>query len=191
MAAIVLAGCPKKNDTAPASSAPATSVTTASEPEWIPAYFVLADYGLDGYFDRFHIHGGAWDGGGYVEVQKILVNNSKSLNGAVTVMDFTKTSGGSQDYMFAGYDYTFNAEDQGCAGTVLDGGTPNGRLRLMCSSDYRYQGNFGSGAAADNSATHWIFILRGRTADKTGYGDIRIEVPNAEGGSLRFRAMEY
>jgi hypothetical protein len=188
IAAIVLAGCASSGG---ASPSPSPGTASDGPAEWIPAYFALADYGLDGSFDRFHIHGGAWDGGGYVEVQKVLVNSSKSLAGAVTVLDFTAKSGGSQDYLFAGYDYTFNAEDNGCAGTVLDGGTPDGRLRLMCSSDYRYQGNFGSGAAADNAAKYWIFIVKGRTADKTGYGDIRIEVPSADGGSLRIRGMEF
>jgi len=148
--------------------------------EWTPAYFDLDKYGLDGSFDRFHFHANNWDGGGFVEIQKILVNDSKSLTGATTVLDFTQA-----DPKVAAYDYWFQ--------TVEDDGTADGRI-IMDGTISDYQGNFGSGAASDNDATYWIFIVRTTSKSKSDMGDIRFEVPataGVAGGALRIRNLEF
>jgi hypothetical protein len=187
LAAVLVAGCADDSSDDGEEEDPGFT-------EWTPAYFTLATYGLTGDFNRFHLHGGS-GGGGFVEIQKVLVNYSKSLEGAKTVLDFTAT-----EYKVDAYDYTFKAENDEFVGEIKNGGTANGRLVLEATGDYTPMGNFGSGAAWSAEApfiTHWIFILRTNTEDKAGMGDIRFGVPTGSvpneptADSVRFSSLEF
>ncbi|MDR1586307.1 MAG: hypothetical protein LBS57_02490 [Treponema sp.] len=153
--------------------------------EWTPVYFELTgENGLDTAINRFHFHVNT----GSIEIQKVLVNNTKTMTSAVTVLDFTAADGGKDGYpYFANQDYNYDYSFD--TALIEDGGTADGRYSLTGTGDYIYGENFGSGAAYANTASYWIFIIR----SVDGLGDVRFGAFNGgdEIAVIRFDSLEF
>jgi hypothetical protein len=158
----------------------------SEEPEidlsnWTPAYLHLTG-DLDTAVNHFFFHVNT----GIVEIQKVLVNTAKSMDGAITVLDFTRSDGTNSSFphLITGYNYGIDGA------LITEGGTANGRYSLAGTGDYIYGGDFASGAAYDNSATYWIFVIK--TAG-SGLGDVRLEPAKSDDKLpiVRFDALEF
>ena len=154
---MVMTGCPNGNDNG-GGDTPDPDWNTGGQ--WKTVYHVYETEG-DG---SFHLHVNE----GYLEIQKIFLNNTATATGATTVFDFTATP-------------THTSADDGGniwwvdwdGGNVEDAGTPNGRLKFAGGDDgdgYVHGGGFGSPKFATFSCIG--FVIR-----TTGGGDTRFEFP--------------
>jgi hypothetical protein len=146
--------------------------------EWQYAYVDMNKYSITGAHNGIHFHaGGGSNKGGYLEIQKVYVNTSKSLSGATLVFDLTSSTMGGTGNAYMGLidGYAYEFENANCAGVIKDIGTENGRLVLEApAGGHKYQGNFGSPAAYSTNAAYWIFVVKTNTTDKVGIGDVRV-----------------
>jgi hypothetical protein len=154
---------------------------------WTPAYLALDETTtLNRAVDRFQFH----IENGTVEIQKVLVNTTKSTTGAVTVLDFTGANANPK----SGFPYLVNEDYNYDYGDGFGEKVSDGKYRLAGTGDYVGGGNFGSGAAHANSVAYWIFIIKTTTADTSGLGDIRF-VPKAgtdpDLPAIHFSSLEF
>jgi hypothetical protein len=127
--------------------------------EWMVAWVEI-----EGSPDAVHFHGGAWNlGPSYVEIQKIFISTSKSMDDAVYLFDFTD-------------DPPYSTGD----GTLLYwadlGGRADEGLYVYTNDDgaYQYGGGFGTPAISDNNAVYMGFFIKTNTKGKSGLGDFRV-----------------
>jgi hypothetical protein len=165
---------PAAEEPGPGPQEPDLDLTT-----WTPFYLDLSNTSPE--VERFHIHSEK----AFVEIQQILVNNTKSLTGATSVVDFRQAASS-----WTIYDSTFTNTDP--IKGIKEGGTTNGRWEYNnTDTGYEYGGNFGSGASKDSGKKIWIFVVRTNTSDKAGLGDFRVAPHNGtELGVVKFIEME-
>jgi hypothetical protein len=118
--------------------------------EWTPAYIEVENTEVN----TIIIH----TNGGSVEIQKILVNTTKSLEGAFTVLDFTLPDPKVNVYWT-------NL-------TAIEGRVV---IELPEGDTYKRWDALGTAASYDNDAPVWIFIIRTTTEDKAGLGSCRVQ----------------
>lgn len=136
--------------------------------EWTPAYLVLnAGQGAN----KFMFHANA----GHVEIQKVYVNTTKSLTGALLVIDLTDNAIG----ITAPY---WNHLNDGSFGTTSGVGTSDGKFVLHSANADDYVGGdaFASGAAWDAAfasppALVWIFIIKTTSEGVDDLGATRVQ----------------
>jgi hypothetical protein len=142
--------------------------------EWTPAYIDTTDSSINTII--FHVNAG------FVEIQKVFVNSTKSMDGAFPVLDFTMA------------DPNVNVYWSNITGEAVDTGTADGRFVIDKTEGYTRWDAFGSPAAFDNSAPVWIFVIRTTSEDKTGLGDARVQFgPDGTPPPpvVNFNAMDY
>jgi hypothetical protein len=142
--------------------------------KWTPAFVDTTDAGIDTII--FHVNTG------FVEIQKVFVNTTKSMTGAIPVLDFTLADPNVDVYW------------SNITGEAVDVGTANGRFVINSIEDPRKRWDaFGTAAAFQNSAPVWIFVIRTTSEDKTGLGDVRVQFgPDGDTkGIVDFRDMDY
>ena len=128
---------------------------------WTKVYLPLnTEVGLDNKLVRFHFHVGA-QGGGNIEIRKIVVNNKKSFEGATTVFDATATPMFPAPHLLDAS--TFPSY-------VTAPGTPDGKY-VLSNTGYKYGGSFASSAAEVTDAQFWGFDIR---SDRLG--DVRVDL---------------
>jgi hypothetical protein len=109
---------------------------------------------------------------GYIEIQKIYINNSATLTGATILFDFTKPAVLPDEV--TGIPYWW----ENFFGRVVDG-----KVVHEAFGDYEYGGGF----ATPTKFTHIGFVVRTNTLGKGGFGDIRY---NAGGPEVLFVNMD-
>jgi len=126
--------------------------------DWTPAFFDIEDATVNTI--RFHINTG------YVEIQKIMKNATKTTVGATTIFDFTNSTPVTTDG--SGIDVYWEE----LTGDVEDVGTANGRFVFASSGTYA---NKAFATAAAPSDTVWIFVIRTTSEDTADLGDARVD----------------
>jgi len=129
-------------------AAPVIDDTPWNTGGWVTVFAAIND--VDGSL-HFHVGGG---GAGFIEIQRIFVNNSESEEEATTLFDFTAAivhqSPGVEYFWWINPDLMRN---------FAAAGTPEGRLVLASNgNDYSYGGGFGSPLLGEN--THIGFVIR-------------------------------
>ncbi|MCL2600507.1 MAG: hypothetical protein FWD88_04940, partial [Treponema sp.] len=142
--AIVFTGC--QNGTTNGDNGDDLDWSTSGN--WVTVWSPIAD--ADGSV-HFHVGGG---GPGFLEIQRIYLNNSQSETGATTIFNFTASpahlGGDSAHFWWVGPAIDTNAADVG---------TANGRLVLASDGDnYVFGGGFGSPLLNDNA--YIGFVIR-------------------------------
>jgi len=189
-------------DEEPASPTPTPGGVNLTQ--WTPAYLQVKSTGYPNKDNnRFHFHIGNVSTSGYVEIQKILVNSTKSLTEAEVVIDFTMSSGGKPGLPYMAnkdYNYDYDFSSGGSVAVIRDGGTSNGRVVMSSGNNvYKYQGTFASGAAWNKWETtgsaYWIFIIKSNGQAKTSLGDARMAyhtgASETADGETRFADLEF
>jgi hypothetical protein len=118
---------------------------------------------------------------GFVEIQKVLVNSTKTLDGAFTVLDFTLADPNANVYW------------SNITGEAVGAGTADGRFVINKTEEYTRWDAFGSPAAFDHNAPVWIFVIRSSSKDTSGLGNARVQFGPDDNskGVINFSAMDY
>ena len=163
---------------------------TKTESPWKVIYLPLVDgTSVDRAVNTMHLH----LNNGSVEIQKVFVNTTKSTTGAKYILDFTQNAGTAPNIYWGdagGYWYHKDGDVAAFNAFVQDGGTANGRF-VFTGTGYVYGGAFASGAAYDNNANFYGFVIKKDTV----LGDSRVKLFTADGevadpeGTVRFESM--
>jgi hypothetical protein len=133
--------------------------------------------------DTVHIHAGngfgAYTGPSCVEIQKVYINTDKTLEGALKLIDYTDTPP---------YIKIDDDPNNGLVyGVWWDDSTGHFKKELGADDGYSYAGSFGTPKIVEIEATWIAFVLKTNTKNKTGFGDLRIEVDEL----IAFRDMDF
>jgi len=117
----------------------------------------------------FHFHVGD-QGGGFIEIQRIFLSNSRSLRGTTTIFNFTATPTHAPPVEGGGAPLFWET----ISGRVVEAGTPTGRYVLASTAPahtYQHGGGFGSPLFPGYGFVGFVV----RTTDSAG--DARFEFP--------------
>jgi hypothetical protein len=145
-------------------------------------YLKLADHDLDKAINTFHFKNKTDHVLGF-EIQKIFVSTGKTEDDAVVVYDFNGATDASGALSNAYWGFE--------AGTVADNKWSSGEVAAAdATSGETYITGFASGAAYDNDAQYWGFVVKNLSDTVTG-DEITIEAHNAEGIVLAKTFAEF
>jgi len=120
---------------------------------WSTDGWVTVIRAIDNIDGTIHFHAGG-GGRGFLEIQKIFVNNNPSATDAAVLFDFAAAQTHQEPGM--GNLWWVNPE---LLGGIRDGGTENGRFMFASNGDeYRYGGGFGSPLLGENA--YIGFVIR-------------------------------